>query len=600
MRKISIKTKLMFIAILFILYPIIIIGYFGYRNYSDVMKEKAISDSQSTARELSGYLSERMDRLKLFAVQIFYDRTIYEAYNSCISGKMNSFSQNTFQQYLQSTLFSKYELNEILIRFNQDDKIFQANRSREATTESLRNIDTLHEAAISGRGTPVWCVIRKDGKVNGIYIAKIIYDFQHIKEETGLLVFKVNEQYLNEVFNNFISHSNQNVWLYSNNLEPIFSHEAFKTDFEKPVTDILDFSSDSSVKEISLQDDKIFMLYDTVEPYGWKLVIGISSNILLQSIRDIAKFILLLCIATLPICILLIDYLYMDMIKPLNLLIKKMHQVESGHIGVEIESRREDEFGYVFRTFNTMSLNIKNLINTVYKKQIAMKDAEIKALQAQINPHFLYNTLEAINWKARINGVDEISDMISAFSNIIDANLNRNSEKFIPIRREIEYIKDYSFLIQKRFGKKISFDISAEEDTMDVIIPKLLIQPIIENSVYHGLEMKKGQGTVSINIRKQSDILSINVSDNGLGIGEDILRHLNEEINNQDFLEKSTSSSDEAQIGVLNVHRRIQLLYGKDYGLIIRSKTGEGTSIAINLPATIHEGSEEFVQSLNR
>lgn len=588
-RKISIKTKLMCIAIIFILCPIIIIGYLGYVNYANIMKVKAVSDSQNTARELSQMLSERMEKLNLFAIQIFYDQKIYDANNEYSSGNMDSFSQNTFQQYLQSTLLSKNEFDEIMVRFTKDNKTFPVSKTSIAITNSELNIDALYNCALKGGGKPQWYVSYKDGKTTGIYIAKIIFDLEDIKNITGMIVFKVNEQYLFDVFNNFISHIQQNISLFSDSGQTIFDFKAFDTDSQQNFDVSLSSNKEMNFKEVKLQNDTAYLLYDIIHPVNWQLMIGISQNELLKEVRKVATLIVLLCIATIPICLLLINYTYIDFIRPLNLLIKRMRQIEKGDMGVIIESKRMDEFGYVFGTFNKMSLKIKNLIDTVYKKQIAMKDAEIKALQAQINPHFLYNTLEAINWKAKINGVEEISDMVSALSFIIEANLNRSNEKFVSIDKEIQYINNYNFLIQKRFGEKIKFNLSVNEETLNYVIPKLIVQPIIENAIYHGLEMKKGGGTVNVAIWKENNALMITVSDNGLGIEEKVLRKLKANLSDDKFIENQSSDENSSKIGVLNVHRRIKLLYGDRYGLEVSSELGRGTIITIKLPTSLKE-----------
>jgi two-component system, sensor histidine kinase YesM len=229
LRRISIKSKLMCIAITFILCPIIIIGYFGYLNYANIMKNKAVDDSQNTVRELSATLSERIEKLSLFAIQIFYDRKIYDASNEYISGNMDSFAQNSFIQYLQSTLFSKNEFDEILVRFSKGNKEFPASRTSVDITESEMNIDALYDCALKGNGKPQWYVSYNQGKANGIYITKIIYDLENIKKITGIIVFKVNEQYLFDVLSNFISYSNQNISLISTDGRLIFDFEAFKT-----------------------------------------------------------------------------------------------------------------------------------------------------------------------------------------------------------------------------------------------------------------------------------------------------------------------------------------------------------------------------------
>ena len=591
-RKISIKTKLMLIAIIFIVYPIVIIGYFGYRNYADTMKEKAIVEMQNSAKELTNLLSDRMTKLSLYSIQMLYDNTIYNADRKLTDGSMDYISENDFTNYLQSNLFLKSEINEILIRFSKNNKVYQVNKSLGSTTDSYSQINYLYDWALKGKGKPVWYVSDKDGKATGIYIAKIIYDINDIKQEIGLLIFKVSDQYLSEVLNNYISNSKQNISLLSSSGQEVYSYQPYQVNYGMPVSSFIKTTPDARAREVKINNDVVYCLYDTIQPDDWKLVMGISSNVLLKDVRDIAKLILILCAATLPICIILVNFLYMDIVKPMNLLINRMRQVEKGAIGITIEKKRFDEFGYVYSTFNKMSLEIKNLINTVYKKQIATKDAEIKALQAQINPHFLYNTLDSINWKAKINGVNEISEMVSALSSIIEANLNRNNENFVPLSREIEYINNYYLLLQKRFGKKISLVTDVSDDIMDCTIPKLIIQPIIENAVYHGLEMKVGSGIVNLTITKDENKIFIKVYDDGIGIDGYTLYRL------QQNLAKSLDDDTDndivigSSIGIINVHKRIRLLYGEDYGLEISSKIAEGTTVTIILPVILPEGAE--------
>jgi two-component system sensor histidine kinase YesM len=248
-------------------------------------------------------------------------------------------------------------------------------------------------------------------------------------------------------------------------------------------------------------------------------------------------------------------------------------------------------------TFNRMSLQMKNLIDTVYKNQIATKDAEIKALQAQINPHFLYNTLDSINWKAKMNGVEEISEMVSALSSIIEANLNRNNEKFITLDKEIEYINNYYLLLKKRFGKKINMETEIGEDTLRCMIPKLIVQPIVENAVYHGIEMKVGSGTIRLKTRRVESRLYIDVIDDGAGIDEATLSAINESL--EETANEAAAAGEAAEvpparssIGIINVHKRIRLIYGEGYGLHIESRESEGTHVSICLPAVSGEPGE--------
>lgn len=589
-RKVSIKMKLMLIAVIFIVYPIVILGYFGYRNYADTMTEKAVGEMRSSAEELTNLVSDRMTKLSLYAIQILYDNKIYEANRSLNDGSFDYEAVNGFTAYLQSNLFLKSEIDEVLIRFTKDNRLFQVNKNMGSGTDSFCHIDELYSQARTVQGKPVWFVAYRDGKADGLYITKIIYDINDIKKEIGLLVFKVNEQYITEVLNNYMSNTRQNVSLYGRDGREVYSYAPFEISRGKPLIELVGTDSGSGAKEIKDGNDTIYLLNNTITPDGWKLVMGISSNVLLEDIRNTAGIILILCLAMLPICLLLVNFLYSDIIKPVNLLVRKMHQIENGDIGITIESKREDEFGYMNRTFNRMSLEIKNLINTVYKKQIATKVAELKALQAQMNPHFLYNTLDSINWKAKIHGVEEISEMVSALSSIIEANLNRMNEKFITLDKEIEYINNYYFLLKKRYGKKINLELNIKMDALNCVIPKLIIQPIVENAVYHGLETKVGSGTIVLKAGINDGRLLIEVRDDGTGIDGDTLKRLNRSLS-EERKEASADADAEAadnsfsSIGITNVHKRIRLLYGNMYGLTIDSMEGEGTVVGISLPA---------------
>lgn len=592
--KMSLKAKLMSILILFSLLPISIIGFFSYKNQANAMKEKLISNSQIKVRELSDLMSKRVERLNNYSLQILYDRRIYNTYNRLSIYKNDYLEQSEFQKYLQSILLSKDELSEILLRFSTDKKVFQINRTLVQNTESYKHLDDLYSSALKGAGKPVWYVAQSEGKSAGIFVTKIIYDLNDAGREIGLIVFKVDENFLFELFGNPTHYEWQGISIFDDNGVELFDRSMFGTDNSKTSLELLGTPDSQGVYAAKSKNDSIFCIQKQMQPLGWRLVVSISSNTLFKEIRDTLRFILLLCLSTIPICLILINLVYIDFIKPINLLTSKMKQIEKGALGITIESIRNDELGYVFRTFNTMSLQINNLINKVYRGQIAMKEAEMKALQAQINPHFLYNSLESINMKAQILGSDEISEMISALSAIIEANLNRDNENLISLRREVDYINNYKLLIHKRFRQKIRFYINVPPELLDCSIPKLIIQPIIENAVYHGLERKKGSGSITLSIEKQREDLRIIVSDDGIGIDDRLLEKLRMHLSNILTDESEKQYQNSSRIGIMNVHKRIQLFYGEKYGLDIESKTGEGTTVIIRLPYEKTERTERI------
>ena len=608
---ISIRSKLVTILCLLVFLPIIIIGYLGYQNFENIMKEKFISYSQKNVMELSTILTDRIEKLVTFTQDILYDNKIYDVNEQLLSNDDNdAFSEyllkSNFETYLNSILFSRADVDTILFYFTSKNRTYYADRYYSNDADATTPIKSIYEIAKLAQGKTIWYYENKDGKVSDIYVARILYDRYSLKE-IGMIILKVNKNYLFGILSDFLSNNTQNVSIYNSNNVELFKFNTYQADYQSTLNKLLNSKDTASTYEDNVKNDQIYFIYNKLAPLDWKIIVSISSNILLKEARIISRNMILLCILTLPFWFVLIELLYIDIIKPMNLLISNMHKIERGQTGVTVETNRNDELGYVFKTFNKMSLEINNLINSVYKKQIAVKDAEIKALQSQINPHFLYNTLETINWKAKLFGADEISDMIMALSAIMEANLNRKDEILIPLKKEIEYIDNYNLLIAMRFGRKIRFKKNVLPETLNCEIPRLIIQPLIENSIYHGLETKKGGGTVELSVRlkenclpaegnclpSEENCLLIEVKDNGLGIDNDTLEQL--KINLAENNDESAFSN--SKIGVMNVHKRIKLLYGEKYGLEISSELGKGTDIILKLPIRIYKGVIEYEQS---
>lgn len=583
--KLSIKVKLFSVVLMLIIYPIIIIGYFGYRNYAEIMTQKTIEHSKISADRLTGLISERVDNLRNFSIQIFYDGRIYDFINKVGSPDEDSFNKYVLQQDLEkhmtSILLSKPEIESIVLRLEDSGNLYFFDRYKNAPTNSSINIEKALQAAAAEKGTPAWYVEETGSSVN-IYLVKFILDISSLNE-TGILILKVNNDYLFDNVYSFFPDKHQNVSILGNDNIELFTLNP--DDFTIPFDSITAGEVYPQIRTIPLKSDNILTITSKIPSPDWKLVLSLSSNTLLKEVRTVSGVIILLCIITLPIGLLLINVVYISVIRPLNLLIRTMHLLEKGDIGTTIKIKRMDEIGYLFRTFNKMSSEIENLINTVYKEQLAMKDAELKQLQAQITPHFLYNTLEAINWKAKISGVDEISEMVTALSSIIEANLNRSNQKLIKVEKELEYIDNYILLVKKRFGNKIGFIAEIDDAALELLIPKLIIQPLIENAIFHGLEMKKGKGTIKLTISANEEILTISVIDDGIGIDEPTLENLRKEL-----LQEETANDTAGKIGILNVHRRIRLMYGANYGLKISSEIAKGTDIEMMLPVTSEKG----------
>ena len=286
----------------------------------------------------------------------------------------------------------------------------------------------------------------------------------------------------------------------------------------------------------------------------------IDETVMLQYTFILALFFMLLLI------IVVFWFVHTKVTNPMTELIKGAREIALGNYGHQVKVEdSSDEFEYLDKAFNTMSSELKYQFETIYEEQLALKDANIKALQSQINPHFLNNTLEIINWEARMNGNDKVSGMIEALATMLNATMNRKQRRFVMLSEELSYVDAYLYIISSRYGERFQVYREIENSLLNIPVPMLIIQPIVENAVEHGVEENK-KGSVAIRIYKDSDKLYIKVINDGVlkeSDKEKIKRLLGED---EDRLDESHIS-----LGIRNVNRRLKIIYGEECGLTIES-----------------------------
>ncbi|MBS4195146.1 sensor histidine kinase [Lederbergia citri] len=262
--------------------------------------------------------------------------------------------------------------------------------------------------------------------------------------------------------------------------------------------------------------------------------------------------------------------------KPIEELTEKMKQVQNGKfedLYFETDHYQKDEIGQMQKNFALMLEEIKGLIKENYQKQLIIKETQYKALQAQINPHFLYNTLDSINWLARMNKQDKISSLAEALGNMM-RNIISKKAPLITIEEEFDIVHHYITIQKYRYENRLHFSVFGLEDIKKCSIPKLTIQPIIENAIQHGLEEIVSECDIVIHCEIDEDLLHIIVNDNGPGMDEETIETIFE----------GRIKSKGSGIGLYNINERIKLMFGDDYGIHIESKKGEGTTVTVTLP----------------
>lgn len=258
--------------------------------------------------------------------------------------------------------------------------------------------------------------------------------------------------------------------------------------------------------------------------------------------------------------------------KPIEGLIKASHIIEEGEFGYQIEGAgNSQEFQYLTDAFNSMSEKLKHQFETIYSEELALKDARIMALQSQINPHFLNNTLEIINWEARINEDYKVSQMIENLSIMLEATMDRRHRRFVTLVEELSYVDAYLFIISQRLGERMNVERNVDNSLFNVKIPRLIIQPIIENAVEHGI-IGQPRARVTLNVFAQEDKLIIEVRNTGT-----LSKESEEKIVALLDTESEPNEISSASLGVRNVNRRIKIIYGDECGLTVKNDENNET-----------------------
>lgn len=270
---------------------------------------------------------------------------------------------------------------------------------------------------------------------------------------------------------------------------------------------------------------------------------------------------------------------------PIHKMIGEMNKLRQGDFNVKLPVSSQDEIGVLSESFNEMSEQLQMHINRSYVAQLKEKEAELTALKSQIYPHFLYNTLEVIRMTAYDENDEKVATMIEALSDQMHYIIG-TAKDVVPLRMEVDGLRKYLWLINCRYEGKVIFEINAD-GFMEYLIPKLILQPIVENAFFHGLKPKQGEGVIQLMAEEEEDKLMITILDNGVGMKPKEKRHLEE------LLESDRPGNKEEynwqSIGLKNVHDRLRYLYGMQYGITISSHEGMGTAVCAVIPKDLED-----------
>lgn len=321
---------------------------------------------------------------------------------------------------------------------------------------------------------------------------------------------------------------------------------------------------------------------------GWKLLSVTPEKGLSLSNLKMRLFVVFVVASFLLALVLINAFISSRITNPIQELEKSVNAIEEGELDTEVYTGGSYEIRHLGRSIGEMAKRIKTLMQDIVAEHESKRKSEFDTLQSQINPHFLYNTLDIIVWMIENEQKQEAVKVVTALARFFRISLSKG-KNIIPVSDELEHVRNYLMIQQMRFKNKFTYVIEAEEDVMGLSCLKLLLQPLVENAIYHGMEFMDGDGEIHVRVYREEDDLWFWISDNGLGMtGEQVEGLLSEK--------PHVSSRRGSGIGVKNVNERIKLYFGDSYGLAIESEPDEGTVIRIHLPAEIYTETVERKQ----
>lgn len=397
----------------------------------------------------------------------------------------------------------------------------------------------------------------------------------------GVILINLNMNKITEICNSFQEKQENFICIINDKGELVYEQQNGRERFafdEKENCQELNTAlgkTKESCFRLNYRGEKYLVTRTDMKTTGWTLVSMVPYKSVMAETMAISGVMILAVASTLIVTLLLLNRILTGVVKPLKKLEKYMVQVNPDNMDQRMEILTDDEIGHLSMKFNQMMDRIRNLKEQVIEEQEDKRKYELQALQAQINPHFLYNTLDSIIWMAETNDSNIVA-MTEALAKLFRISLNKGNEE-ISLERELEHVKNYLIIQSMRYADKFTYEISAEPGVERCRTIKLILQPIVENCIYHGIKKKRGTGKITIRAYRREQNLIIEVSDDGCGMPEEICRKiLSDEIESENI-----SGSG---IGVKNVNERIQLRFGKKYGLSYSSEEGVGTTVTYVLP----------------
>ncbi len=580
----SLQMRIVTICIAISIVAVMIVSLILYTVISSIIREKVSTTTQGKLETLSATVDQRISSILSFMDSFVSNSSVNAALVS------ESWHYSNTESTLISTLFktailSNDNIIDSIIVYTDKGKFYAGGNGNTIVTKDVKERVMQLE---KGERIRLWKLILEEKPtrhLNSENILSLYYVLRDTSslERIGIVYVAISPERLMSTVEN--SSEGHPIVLVDEDMSVIYSNDS------QPVGHTLVSNLSSGMQgdhgSFLFTDEngvRQFAIYDSTAINGWKLVEIIPYASLTSELDQYILYTIIIFSSALAFIILFSISGTRHIMSPLNRLKDSMVAVQHGNYDVELPVESKDEIGQLALTYNLMLTRIKQLIEEIYITEQKKRETELLVLQTQINPHFLYNTLNSIHWMAVVHGLNNISDMVNSLVAILRYSLNKFST-YTTLKIETDMLEPYLFIQNVRFSNGISFSSSIPKEFERCQIPRLLLQPLVENAISHGLRPMGGKGHIHINCTAENNRLLIDVTDNGVGLPEPVPEYTEYKKLKPMF----PASSDELSIGLENTFNRIRLYFGNDYGLYFQSFAKKGTTVRVVLPISYAE-----------
>ncbi|MBM7565949.1 sensor histidine kinase [Paenibacillus sacheonensis] len=591
------ERKLLLVFLLLITLPLTFIGAVSYRNYAHSIERNTIAYSTTTLGNMMDSLDDYIDDMsRISSVPAYQDEI-----------KSNLIASNKYhRQHLQN---ENFDLLLTIQRGIEGNIAFINNIKRGATSVYIfdqygngyfsaksggirMNVKESYQAWMEKAGhssgeallisTQKYTSNLKSTRYAFTVVRKIIDSSLH---DIGLIAVDANISVIEDQIAKLDKVTHGKSFIYDAQGNVIYD-----SDKKLLATNIGDRPM---VRQASGEEGSFYMTEDGVKKLNiyttsantkWKVMTSIPVKELTRNTAVIRNVTWILTFLTIGIALLISIFFSFALTKPLRKMMRLMKRVQEGDFSVQFQVKRRDEIGQLGNQFNRMIVRIDDLIQDIYGMETKKKEAELHALQSQINPHFMYNTLESIRMAAELNDDTDAADMLAILGKLLRYSISDLNEK-VTLGSEINHIRYYVELLNYRYPERFELTVDVPEALVDYELLKLVLQPIVENAIYHGMDDNKPRMAITASAWETERAVCIRITDDGIGMDEATLERLRHSMNGAESAEGTNYAPfKRSGLGLRNVNERIRLHYGANFGIAVTSEPGSGTQVTLYLP----------------